>query len=66
MSRSPDGRRIVSAAHDQTVRVWDVERGECLRIFEGHPTGVINAAWSADGRRVFSCDEKGGLRRWDL
>ena len=29
-----DGRLAVSGSHDKTVKVWDLERGQCLRIFE--------------------------------
>ena len=26
---------------DKTVRVWDVETGECLKVMEGHTQGVF-------------------------
>ncbi|MFQ5770789.1 MAG: WD40 repeat domain-containing protein [bacterium] len=31
VSVTPDGRRAVSASSDRTVRVWDLESGECLQ-----------------------------------
>ena len=33
---SGDGKRVVSGSDDKTVRVWDVETGECLKVMEGH------------------------------
>jgi WD40 repeat protein len=30
---SADGRRLVSGSNDPTVRVWDLESGECLQVF---------------------------------
>ena len=32
----PDGRRVVSASWDKTLKVWDVATGECLATLEGH------------------------------
>jgi WD40 repeat protein len=52
---SPDGRRVITASRDATVRVWDVQTGETLRTFRfplgpGHE-GIVQAlALSADGR----------------
>jgi WD40 repeat protein/tRNA A-37 threonylcarbamoyl transferase component Bud32 len=33
---SPDGKRLASASHDQTARVWDVATGKPLVTFLGH------------------------------
>ena len=38
---------------DETVRVWDVETGECLKVMQGH-TYVVSVALSGDGKRVVS------------
>jgi hypothetical protein len=32
---SPDGKRILTAANDNTVRLWDMETGLCLRVLGG-------------------------------
>jgi WD40 repeat protein len=31
-----DGRRVVSGSEDNTLRVWDVDTGECVRVLKGH------------------------------
>jgi WD40 repeat protein len=31
-----DGRRVVSGSGDYTLRVWDVDTGECARELKGH------------------------------
>jgi WD40 repeat protein len=31
-----DRRKVVSVSWDETLRVWDVDTGECVRELEGH------------------------------
>ncbi len=51
---SPDGRRIVSASDDGTLKVWDAESGACVATLAGHGNGVQGCAYSPDGRRIVS------------
>jgi WD40 repeat protein len=63
---SPDERFALSASHDCTARLWDVDTGRCVRVFETGETGLVSASFSADGRRVFTCDWLGGIRAWPM
>ena len=52
---TPDGRQLVSASQDKTIRVWDTETGQALRTIRGEiapgTAGRIDAmALSPDGR----------------
>jgi WD40 repeat protein len=31
-----DGRRVISGSRDNTLRVWDIDLGECERKLTGH------------------------------
>ena len=33
---APDGKTVVSASLDKTLKIWDVELGTCKATLEGH------------------------------
>jgi WD40 repeat protein len=63
---SPDGRLLVSASSDRTVRVWDVPTGQCVAVLRGHTDEVLTATFHPDGTRVASGGRDGAVWLWDL
>jgi WD40 repeat protein len=63
---TPNGKRAVSASRDYTLRVWDLESGECLRVLEGHTNMVVSVSITPDGKRAASGSWDETLRVWDL
>jgi hypothetical protein len=63
---TPDGRWVVSGADDQTLRVWDLESGECLRTLTGHESYVLRVQVTPDGRSAVSGGFDGLVKVWDL
>jgi WD40 repeat protein len=61
-----DGRYVVSASMDHTVKVWDLDSGEEQRALRGHTFIVDSVALSADGRYVVSASRDQTVRVWDL
>ena len=39
---SPDGQTLASGSYDETIRIWDVETGECLRVIDERVCGGMN------------------------
>jgi small GTP-binding protein len=66
VAMTADGRRAVSGSEDNTVRVWDLDAGECIATLEGHTAGVLGVAITADGRRAVSGSEDETVRVWDV
>jgi WD40 repeat protein len=60
-----DGRRMASASHDHTIKVWDVLTGKALYTCTGHTAQVLALAWSGDGTTLASTGLDGTIRLWD-
>ncbi|KAL2018989.1 hypothetical protein VTK56DRAFT_10214 [Thermocarpiscus australiensis] len=58
LSLSPDGRELVSAGHDASLRFWSLEKRSCTQEITSHRVmrgeGVCAVVWSQDGRWVVS------------
>jgi WD40 repeat protein len=63
---SADGKRIVSASTDATMRQWDAVTGQPIgKLLIGHNNSVTSAAYSPDGTRIVSASMDKTLRLWD-
>ncbi|HEX3641162.1 MAG TPA: hypothetical protein VHV10_07720 [Ktedonobacteraceae bacterium] len=67
LSWSPDGTKIASASDDGTVRIWDVQTGKTLSVYQdqtpqAHFTAV---AWSPNSKHIVSGDDRGHVQIWD-
>ena len=65
-SFSTDGKCILSGGEDGTIRIWDFESGECLRLLKGGSTSVIGCEFSQDGRQFILHDANEIVRTWKL
>jgi WD40 repeat protein len=63
---TPDGKRAVSASHDKTLKLWDLDSGEALRTLEGHSKSVRTVAVTPDCKRAVSASHDKTLKVWNL
>ncbi|MGE5341688.1 MAG: hypothetical protein ACM3SY_09425 [Candidatus Omnitrophota bacterium] len=61
---SSDGKRILSASDDHTIKEWDAETGQCIKTISGHKGWVRSAVYRSDGKRILSTS-RDGINEWD-
>ncbi|KAG1821948.1 WD40-repeat-containing domain protein [Suillus subaureus] len=62
-----DGRRIVTASENETLRIWDVEKRTLVGgPFEGHRNDVTSIAVSPDDRQIASGGRGRAIIIWDV
>ena len=62
---SPDGKTLAAAAHDMTVKVWDVATAKRSTL-QGHTHAVYCVAFSSDSKTLASASGDKTVKLWDL
>lgn len=63
---SPDGRTLVTASWDHSIRLWDFPTLHRTRILQGHRNEVWSVAFAPDGQTLLSGGKDGGLNVWPV
>jgi len=66
---SANGLQMLSAAKDNSVRLWDVRSSKALRVFKGHlntSKNFVRASFGPGSELVTSGSEDGAIYIWDL
>ena len=66
LSISSDGRRLLSASIDKSMRLWDLISMKEVRIFRKHEGQILAVALSPDSRTALSAGLNGNIFHWDL
>lgn len=63
---TPDGRRVVAAYADRTLKLWELETRKLLRTMAGHAGAIEACAITPNGSAVVSASADKTLKLWDL
>jgi WD40 repeat protein len=66
---TPDGKNVVTASFDKTLKVWDAASGKEIKSFggpQGHQNLVLAVALSPDGQSIASGGADNTARIWDF
>ena len=66
MAFSADGKHLLSASDDRSVRLWNADSGREVGTFLGHTNSVWGVCFAPDGRLALSCGSDGSVRLWGL
>ena len=62
---SADGRTLVSASADKSIKVFDADELQEIKAFAGQPDWVLGLRFSPDGKRVAAGRFDGSLTFYD-
>jgi len=66
ISITPDGLRALSGSDDTTLKLWNLESGECLQTLAGHTSYVTIVSLTPDGHRAISGSGDSTIKLWNL
>ena len=62
---APDGKTVISASRDDTLKIWDTETDRELKTLTGHSNSVSAVAIAPDGKTAISASRDDTLKIWD-
>src|SRR5258707_13921955 len=64
-----DGKQLLTASFDKTIKLWDVGTAKELRTFggeKGHQNLVLDVAFAPDGQTFASAGSDSTVKIWDV
>lgn len=63
---SPDGKWVLSASGDKTIKLWEIQGGKEVRTFSGHTDAVNSVIFSSNGAQALSGSDDRTMKLWDI
>src|SRR5262249_47188956 len=66
---TPDGKQVITASFDKTLKLWDAATGKEIKTFagpQGHQNLILCVALSPDGQLIASGSSDNQAKIWDF
>lgn len=57
---------LASGGSDTTIKLWDVESGQCIKTLRGHPCHIQSLVLLSNKQQLASCGGNNAIRIWDI
>ncbi|KAK4070974.1 uncharacterized protein Triagg1_6341 [Trichoderma aggressivum f. europaeum] len=64
MTFSHGSTLLASGSRDHTLKIWDLDTGECLQQMTGHTGAILSVDFSHDSSRLVSASADHSIRIW--
>ncbi len=61
-----NGKNIISASMDKTIKIWDAKSAELIKTFKGHESDVVCISCSPNGKNIISGSLDKTVRLWNI
>lgn len=62
---SSNADRALSASSDFSIKLWNIESGQCIETFKGHSGEVWSANFSPDETKIVSASQDATVKIWN-
>jgi WD40 repeat protein len=63
---TPDGKTLITASWDETIRFSDLATGDCFKILKGHSGRIWAIALTRDGKTLVSGSQDKTIKIWGM
>ena len=61
-----NGKFVISASADNTIKLWNINNAKCIRTFQGHTDKVSVVKILSDGNYFLSASADNTIKLWDI
>ncbi|MGK7925230.1 MAG: protein kinase, partial [Spirulina sp.] len=63
---SPNGKLVISSSTDNTLKIWNIRSGSCVKTISADTRNITSIKISDDGCTTLLVNSEGEIIRWDI